>query len=128
VLQEILHALTDDHDLDRGLLDPALDSEQRMKAMAERVAPFGGRSSGPSGKASHRVPAGINGTARIGDRARRRRLLSSTQCRRDLLREALLRALNRVLQRREFLLRSLDVPERCRGRRRMLCATRCGAS
>jgi hypothetical protein len=36
--QEILHALTDDHELDRGLPDPALDSVQRVKAMAERVA------------------------------------------------------------------------------------------
>jgi hypothetical protein len=37
---EVLSALTDDPDLDRGLPDPALDSVQRVKAMAERVAPF----------------------------------------------------------------------------------------
>jgi hypothetical protein len=39
--QEVLHALTDDNDLNRGLPDPALDSVQRVKAMAERIAPLG---------------------------------------------------------------------------------------
>jgi hypothetical protein len=38
---EVLSALTDDLDLDRGLPDPALDSVQRVKAMAERTAPLG---------------------------------------------------------------------------------------